>query len=337
MLISAAVSFAILIHFAFWESQKLDFVDKDFISWNNANNFAYTANENVSKLIDSGCFTDPLRTYRFSNMNSLKIAELIETECAVYHETKSCEDIPKVIYFILGPKFKPHHYIAIMSVFKYWNPFAIYLISDTSFPTGDNLFKKIVNEVKPGLMKCRDASAVYGNLIKEKEHKADVIRLEMLLMHGGMYVDTDVFAFKSLDELIYATIYSSVMAQEDNRGLNNGVILSKKCSPFLLNWYRQYSTFKRWKWNDHSIKLPLHLYRQNKRELLVTENFDVSWNNNSAFFRPALGQKYSEKYFCKHLYIRDTPQERLKLEDLQSEDSDYGRICRAILNGSPMP
>lgn len=48
---------------------------------------------------------------------------------------------------------------------------------------------------------------------------------------------------------------------------------------------------------------------------------------------------YAKNYYCKHLFIRDVPQEHLKWNDLQTEDSDYGRICRAILNGdgSQMP
>jgi mannosyltransferase OCH1-like enzyme len=45
----------------------------------------------------------------------------------------------------------------------------------------------------------------------EKEHKADVVRLEILISHGGIYVDTDVFAFKSIDELVFNASYSSLM------------------------------------------------------------------------------------------------------------------------------
>ena len=50
-----------------------------------------------------------------------------------------------------------------------------------------------------------------GSKISEKEHKADVVRLEILIAHGGIYVDTDVFAFKSIDELVFDASHSSVM------------------------------------------------------------------------------------------------------------------------------
>lgn len=50
-----------------------------------------------------------------------------------------------------------------------------------------------------------------GSKISEKEHKADVVRLELLIAHGGIYVDTDVFAFKSIDDLVFNASHSSVM------------------------------------------------------------------------------------------------------------------------------
>jgi hypothetical protein len=47
---------------------------------------------------------------------------------------------------------------------------------------------------------------------------------------------------------------------------------------------------------------------------------------------------YAEQYTCKHLFIRGVPQENLSLEELlKEEDSDYGRMCRAIMQQSDMP
>jgi hypothetical protein len=98
-----------------------------------------------------------------------------------------------------------------------------------------------------------------------------------------------------MQNIIYNDI-TKFLAQEDSRGLNNGIIFAKPCAPFLLEWYRHYKTFNRYKWNDHSIKLPLKLYKENKRGLLVSLEFDVSWNANTAFFRPALGLRYFDYY-----------------------------------------
>lgn len=74
------------------------------------------------------------------------------------------------------------------------------------------------------------------------------------------------------------------------------------------------------------------MYKDDPRDLTLTKGFDVSWNNNTIFVRPAMQQSYRSKYYCKHLFIRDTPQELFTgVDEMWEEDSDYGQICRSIL------
>ncbi|KAF4592042.1 glycosyl transferase [Ophiocordyceps camponoti-floridani] len=88
-------------------------------------------------------------------------------------------------------------------------------------------------------------------------HKADVLRLQILKEHGGIYLDTDVILLRSLDVLLrgYRDV---VMGYEGGhrRGLCNAVVLAKKGAPFLQRWYRSYDNFNPHDWSYNSVLLP---------------------------------------------------------------------------------
>ena len=54
------------------------------------------------------------------------------------------------------------------------------MFTDTAFPTKNRLFLKMLQEIQPILLKSRDALKVQGQLIYEKEHKADAVRYALI-------------------------------------------------------------------------------------------------------------------------------------------------------------
>ena len=52
------------------------------------------------------------------------------------------------------------------------------------------------------LKHVRDVETVFGRKVEASAHKADVIRMEALLTYGGIYMDMDVVALKSMDTLM---------------------------------------------------------------------------------------------------------------------------------------
>ncbi|RDA87099.1 hypothetical protein CP532_0170 [Ophiocordyceps camponoti-leonardi (nom. inval.)] len=91
-------------------------------------------------------------------------------------------------------------------------------------------------------------------------HKADILRLQILLEYGGIYLDNDVILLRPLDALL-AGRRDVVMGYEGGhrQGLCNAVILAKKGASFLQRWYRLYDDFDPTDWNYHSVQLPAKL------------------------------------------------------------------------------
>jgi mannosyltransferase OCH1-like enzyme len=61
--------------------------------------------------------------------------------------------------------------------------------------------------------------------------RADVIRLVVLYVYGGIYIDFDIICLKSLDKLLN---YQLILPQTIPVGLSNDFIISKPKHPFLL-------------------------------------------------------------------------------------------------------
>lgn len=135
------------------------------------------------------------------------------------------------------------------------------------------------------LKKARSFDNIFGRPITEFAHKADIIRLEALMQHGGVYVDLDVYTTRSFEPLRH---FDTVLGMEGGvpglklQGLCNGVIVSAPNAPFLQKWYSSYKTFNRRNWAAHSVEKPLQLALKYPTELLVLDPYALfypGWND----------------------------------------------------------
>src|SRR6201999_3240379 len=68
-------------------------------------------------------------------------------------------------------------------------------------------------------------------------HLADIIRLDVLLKDGGIYLDSDVFALHSFSTLRHSPLDVILGNEGGNRnGLCNAVILSRPNATFIRRW-----------------------------------------------------------------------------------------------------
>jgi hypothetical protein len=168
------------------------------------------------------------------------------------------------------------HYVCIRSAIEKIQPDAVsfYLQNEPSGPWWD-LTKPLVD-----IVKVAAPTEIFGRPVNHYAHKADVVRLERLIRHGGIYLDVDVLVHESFDPLLDRSV---VLGMEGAGGLCNAVILAEKDAPFMVEWYENYRTFDDRQWSYHSVILPYKL----------AENYgpDVEKLPETAFFWPTWTQK----------------------------------------------
>lgn len=159
--------------------------------------------------------------------------------------------IPRLIHFIYvgGRPFSFVHFLAIYTAWKVNRPECIYF-HHTEEPVGEwwDLARPLLklNRVAP-------VTEVFGNPVTYPAHQADVIRLEMLRVHGGIYLDLDVICVNPFDPLMGR---HCVMGIEPGTGLCNAVILARPDALFIGRWQAEYRSFDGGRWNHHSVVLP---------------------------------------------------------------------------------
>jgi len=170
---------------------------------------------------------------------------------------------------------------------------------------------------------------IFGNALSHPAHMSDVVRLEVLLKTGGIYLDIDVLCLRPFTPL---RDFDVVLGEELNVGLCNAVILAKPGSSFLKRWLGEYRTFSSKEWNTHSVQLPKLLADRYPDEIHVVDHTNFFWptyreDQLKSFFLGS-GSHYCDHSYCVHLWETFT---WFGLKDIQPEDLLQGQSEFALL------
>jgi Glycosyltransferase sugar-binding region containing DXD motif len=108
-------------------------------------------------------------------------------------------------------------------------------------------------------------TSVYSNNVTLLAHQSDVMRLGALLLHGGIYLDTDVLVLRSFAPLLSNPFVIGV--QSPGRTAN-ALMLASRESEFIRYWADSYHDFVDSDWDAHSVRLPWRLAEEHP-DLLV--------------------------------------------------------------------
>jgi hypothetical protein len=260
--------------------------------------------------------------------------------------------IPNSLHFIFGlsetfggKPWKLCHYLAVKSALE------VNGIEKANFyykykPSGE-WFERI--EDKLNLIQVEPPTDIFGNPLSHVAHQADVIRLQVLLEEGGIYMDIDTISTRSFTPLlnhkcvlgIQGTPYGHV------EGLCNGVILAEKNSEFLRHWLMNYQSHRSkgrdQYWAEHSVHMPL-LLSQQYPELLHIEpysSFHYPLYHGADPLASSVGIKLLfeqdlvfDDAYCHHVWETaswDSYLKDLTPETIAQNNTTYNRIARRFL------
>lgn len=252
--------------------------------------------------------------------------------------------IPNIIHFIFGLEknfgdkpFSFAHYIAIKSAYIINKPDKIFIYYNY-MPKG-TWWEKAKEFSEP--IQIQVPRQIFGNKIYHFAHKADVLRLLILLKFGGIYLDIDTICIKPLTPLLNQRC---IMAEEKYCGkvigLCNAVILSTKNNSFLNYWLSAYKTFRskgRDKhWAEHSVKVPLKIseYYPDLITILPENSFHYpSYTNNDLklLFEQCLEFPNSYIHHLWESFSYEKYLSNLTEEYVRTVDTTYNLIARSFI------
>ncbi len=199
--------------------------------------------------------------------------------------------IPNITHFVFGldenfggKPFSFVHFLAVYSAWRINQPDTIFL--HYHYEPRTVWWKEARKYVQ--LNKVEIPNEIFGNPITHFAHKADVVRLQQLRQHGGVYLDLDVICLRPFTALLK---HDMVLGTEAGTGLCNAVILTNANSEFLNIWYDGYKGFDKDVWNHHSVVLPWQLSRNHPDLIHVEGPYSFFY---PVFREPASAHLWSE-------------------------------------------
>jgi hypothetical protein len=255
---------------------------------------------------------------------------------------------PKLFHFVTGLRedfggkpFVFAHYMAIRSALDV-NPGFSANVYFSHEPTGQywDLIRPHVKCIKVDAPK-----EIFGNSLYHFAHQADVLRLQILLREGGVYMDMDTICQRPFEPLLgpkvvmgIESIFKGIQNWRNGMklGLCNALIIAPENAEFLRIWYENYKSFDASDWNAHSVHLPGRLARENPDLINVEPPESFFWpicvgDGLASLFEQ--DNTFPEAYSI-HLWESLSWQylSLLNFRSVVEVDSSYNRIARKFVS-----
>ena len=163
---------------------------------------------------------------------------------------------------------------------------------------------------------------------------ADFDRIQIILEHGGIYLDFDVLAIRSFDEL---RKYNCTLGLEQGAKICSGAIICARGHPFLYMWLNSYYDDFRGQWTYNSGVVSTRLMNRYK-DLIHAEAKALHWPSWSYLPQIWGNQTYDwRKNYAIHTWIRLAKpyfKEYPSPETIKTMNSTFGQIARTVYYGS---
>uniref|UniRef100_A0A6C0KVP9 Glycosyltransferase n=1 Tax=viral metagenome TaxID=1070528 RepID=A0A6C0KVP9_9ZZZZ len=237
----------------------------------------------------------------------------VETQLKLLYPKSEVDEIPKIIHLLYfgETEFRSYHYRCIRSILKNMPNHQIIIYNNVE-PIGNAYWDSIKKYDSVKIEKIVPPSTFDGFELKHFQYKADVVRIEKLYEHGGIYLDIDMLIFKNFEK-IFDSKHDFYISKEGSQGdgLINAFIASKPKNEFLKIWLESFKTGLRmsiWAYHIRDANAILlkdnpHFYLKYNINVLNSEEFfSIAWSNLNAFETMNYQTIWGENVYGIHLF-----------------------------------
>jgi hypothetical protein len=231
--------------------------------------------------------------------------------------------IPNIFHFInIGPReFNMMHFLSIYTAYIQNKPDKIYVYVDHE--QKNNIYWEILKDIVEYTYITPPTH--YNNIeLNSYHYKADIIRMEKLIEHGGIYMDLDILSLKPLTHLLgHKLVLGSEASDDPNsikleefKSITNAVIMSEPNNPFIKDWYKEIGNNLVGKpWAYHAVCLPKDMLMNNpgkydvhlepsKTFMPFCFRYPYIWDDNQISKKDCLEESYTI-HLWENIWSRD--------------------------------
>ena len=155
-----------------------------------------------------------------------------------------CVEIPRVIHLLYfgETEFYNFHHRCVHSMLQYMPHYEI-RIYNSKEPVNNKYWDDIKAQPGVRILKIDVPQFFDGFELKHFQYKADVVRLELLYEHGGVYLDLDMIITRPFDE-VFKSGHSFYISEERTncRSLINAFLAAKPKNDFIKLWLNEFKS-----------------------------------------------------------------------------------------------
>ncbi len=246
-------------------------------------------------------FPDHIRFYSICNVGLLYPKEI-------------CSEIPKIIHILFfgETEFYNFHHRCLHSMMQYMPDYEIW-IHNSKEPENNKYWNNIKKQKNVKIIKTVVPQHFDGFELKHFQYKADVVRLEVLYNHGGVYLDLDMIIVKPFHE-VFQSGHSFYISKErqGHDCLINAFLASKPKNEFLKIWLNAFKSGLRLGIWAHHIRdsnkklLDEHPHYMHKYKIKLLEGnvfMPLHWQDTEAFLRSeTIPYEFPPESYGTHLW-----------------------------------
>jgi FkbM family methyltransferase len=158
-----------------------------------------------------------------------------------------CSSIPKIIHLLYfgETEFYNFQHRCVHSMLQYMPDYDV-RIYNAKEPVGNPFWDDIKKQPRVSIHKLDPPVFFDGFELKHFQYKADVVRLELLYEHGGVYLDLDMLITRPFHE-VFASGHSFYISEERPNGAGDGALINaflaaKPKNEFMKLWLNEFKS-----------------------------------------------------------------------------------------------
>ena len=186
-----------------------------------------------------------------TNNSESELPDSIKNACianiGMLYGEDPCSSIPKIIHLLYfgETEFYNFHHRCVHSMLQYMPNYDI-RIYNAKEPVGNAFWDDIKKQARVTIHKMDPPVFYDGFELKHFQYKADVVRLELLYEHGGVYLDLDMLITRPFDD-VFSSGHSFYISEECANGAGNGALINaflaaKPKNEFIKLWLNEFKS-----------------------------------------------------------------------------------------------
>lgn len=247
--------------------------------------------------------------------------------------------ISNVVHFIYftglnSREFSFINYLAVRSAYEVQKPDTIYLYCNQE-PVNNPHWEAI--RPYANIVPTEAPLEYQGIALEYPQYQSDIVRLQKLIEHGGIYLDNDMITVQPYSDLLDNKCVMAIESTNDDgttQSISNAVIMAEQGSEFLTTWLDAIpKNFKSDVWAYHAVVLPTQLYNNDPTKLTLlpkTTFTPFGWKDEYIFGNDTANLEHLKDARTIHMWETIWSNQLSKIDNnyLKNVDNLFTHFCR---------